>query len=101
MMNQTLYRAQILLEPAQHQALVEISRREERSISELVRDAIRAYLQSQETADLRERRKRAGERLLAIREAVERRYGVYEGDLLAEAREEREVDDRRVWNGSR
>lgn len=100
-MNQTLYRAQILLEPAQHQALAEIARQNERSISELVRDAIRAYLQTQGTADLRERRKRAEERLLAIREAVEERYGVYEGDLLAEARDEREDDDRRIWNGSR
>ena len=99
-MGQTLYRAQILLEPAQHQALAEMARREERSISEVVREAVRAYLQGQETGDLRERRARAEERLLSIRQRIEERWGVYQGDLVAEARGEREGDVERAWRGA-
>jgi predicted nucleic acid-binding protein len=60
-----------LLEPAQHRALSEIARREERSISDLVRDAVRGCLQSQEAGSTWQRRQRAAERLLAIREALD------------------------------
>ncbi len=35
-----MYRAQILLEPEQHRALVEIARREKRSLSEVIREMV-------------------------------------------------------------
>ncbi len=44
-MGTKLYRAQILLRPEQHRAIVEIARREGRSISEVVREMIEAQLQ--------------------------------------------------------
>lgn len=40
-----MYRAQILLEPDQHRALTEISRREGRSVSDVVRQIVRAELE--------------------------------------------------------
>ena len=39
-----MYRAQILLDPEQHKSLVEIARREGTSISEIVRSAVREWL---------------------------------------------------------
>lgn len=40
-----MYRAQILLEPEQHEALVEIARREGRSLSDVVRQMLREQLE--------------------------------------------------------
>ncbi len=40
-----LHRTQILLEPDQHRALIEISRREGRSVSDLIREIVRAELE--------------------------------------------------------
>ena len=39
-----LHRTQILLEPEQHRALTELARREKRSLSDLVRDAVQRDL---------------------------------------------------------
>jgi hypothetical protein len=39
------HRAQILLEPTQHQALIEIARQEQRSISDIVRQIIAQHLE--------------------------------------------------------
>jgi len=46
----TTYRAQILLEPEQHQALAEIALRQNRSLSDLVREML-----DRELADFRKR----------------------------------------------
>jgi Arc/MetJ-type ribon-helix-helix transcriptional regulator len=55
-MKNTLYRAQILLEPEQHKALAEIARREDRSISDVVRTALREWLKDhQEDESIRQR----------------------------------------------
>jgi predicted DNA-binding protein len=45
-----LYRTQILLEPEQHQVLAELAAREGRSISDVVREIIRAHLEQQQQA---------------------------------------------------
>mgnify|MGYP003730805387 CR=1 FL=1 len=47
-MGERLYRTQILLEPLQHSRLRALSRRTKRSASELVREAIAAYLAREE-----------------------------------------------------
>ena len=39
------------------------------------------------------------EQLNRLRNEIERKYGVCEGDLLAEVREERMQDMERVWRG--
>ena len=50
-----MHRAQILLEPEQHQSLADIARQEGRSISGLVREAIRIWLAKRERDAQRER----------------------------------------------
>jgi hypothetical protein len=94
-MQQTKYRAQILLEPEQHNALAEVARREKRSISELVREIV----DRQDEQHLWEKRMQALERLGQIRERILQDYGSYKGDLIEEARSERDEDFDRVWQG--
>jgi len=47
-----MYRAQILLEPEQHQALVEIAHREQRSLSDVVREMLQLQLEERKKQDL-------------------------------------------------
>ncbi len=98
-MQQNKYRAQILLEPEQHAALAEAARREERSISDLVREIVDHWLIQQDEQRLWEQRMQALERLNQIRERIQQEYGVYHCDLLEEARAERDEDIDRVWRG--
>ena len=93
------YRAQILLEPEQHTALAEIARREARSISDLVREIVDQWLNQQDERRLWEQRMEALERLNQSRERIQQEYGVYQGNLLEEARAERDEDFDRVWRG--
>jgi len=98
-MQQTKYRAQILLEPEQHNALAEVARRENRSISELMREIVDQWLSQQDDQRLWEQRMEALERLGQIRESIQQEYGVYQGDLIEEARADRDEDIDRVWRG--
>lgn len=98
-MGQTKYRAQILLEPEQHAALVEVAEREKRSISDVVRQIVDQWLERQDDQRLWEQRMHALERLTRIRERIQEQHGVYQGDLIEEARAEREEDTYRVWRG--
>jgi hypothetical protein len=93
------YRAQILLEPEQHNALVEVARRENRSISELMREIVDQWLSQQDEHRLWEQRMEALERLGQIRERVQQEYGIYQGDLIEETRADRDDDFDRVWRG--
>ena len=92
-----LYRTQILLEPAQHRALVEISRREGRSISDLVREMIQQHLADREQAAdaALKRQLRALERLRQHRREILARRGgqpldLDPVDLIRQMREERD-----------
>jgi len=98
-MQQTKYRAQILLEPEQHNALAEVARRENRSISELMREIVNQWLSQQDDQRLWEQRMETLERLGQIRESIQQEYGVYQGDLIEEARADRDEDIDRVWRG--
>ena len=98
-MQQTKYRAQILLEPEQHNALAEVARRENRSISELMREIVDQWLSQQDNQRLWEQRMEALERLSQIRERIQQEYGVYQGDLIEQARADRDEDFDRVWRG--
>ena len=93
----TLYRAQILLEPEQHQALTDIAQHEGRSISDLVREIVRQYLAQREQADRQRTEMRAIQELTQIRKQLQEQHGVYQVDLLTEVRAEREQDVERVW----
>ena len=82
----TLYRAQVLLEPEQHQALAEIARSGGQSISEVVREIVRQYLAEREQETQRQQELRALEALTQIRRQLQAQHGLYPGDLLAEIR---------------
>ncbi len=82
------YRAQILLEPEQHDALVEIAERQGRSVSEVVREFIQYQLEKQD--EKLQRELEALEKLRQIREEAFQEYGMYPGDPVAEIREEQE-----------
>ena len=61
-----------------------------RSLSDLVREILGEYL-VERTEDARlQRELEALDELRQIRERIEQRYGVYQGDLLAEVRAERD-----------
>ncbi len=93
------YRAQILLEPEQHQALSELAQREGRSISDLVRESVQVYLAERDREEQRERRLKALDVLTEIRERIQAEHGVLSGDFVAEMREERDWENERVWRG--
>ncbi len=95
----TLYRTQLLLESEQHQTLAEIAQREGRSISELVREILREHLSERDQETQKQQEIQALEKLAQIRERLEQQYGVYQGDLLAEVRAEREEEIERTWRG--
>lgn len=96
-MSERKFRAQILLEPAQRRRLEEIARREGRSISEISRRVIDLGLQVLEgEREVWERRAIVLERLKAFRARQPR---VYDGDLVNEARQEREEETSRLWGG--
>lgn len=73
-MAERLQRTQILLEPQQHRALVEIARQEGRSLSDVVREMIRRHLeQRQRAVDA------TAQRQLAALERIRR----FRGEVLA------------------
>ncbi len=94
-MSEPMHRAQILLEPRQRQKLGEIARRQGRSISAVARDAIDAGLKILEGEnEVWERRAHVLADLRALRE---KQPFVYEGDLIGEARQEREDEMDEIW----
>jgi Arc/MetJ-type ribon-helix-helix transcriptional regulator len=95
----TLHRAQILLESEQHRTLAEIAEQEGRSISDLVREIVRLYLdeRSQQAQNLNALQ--AIERLTQIRAGLQEEHGIFQGDPLAEVRAEWEEDVERIWRG--
>jgi hypothetical protein len=95
----TYYRAQLLLEPEQHQALVEISQREGRSVSDLVREIVRQHLAKRDQEARKQREIQAMDKLTHIRQRLKEEHGVYQGDLLAEVRAEQEEEMERIWRG--
>ncbi len=94
-----LYRAQVLLERKQHEALRELAAAEGRSISQIIREAVAEYLVEVDEEHERQNWQEALEELAKIREEIESRFGVYQGDLLEEVREERAEELWRVMRG--
>ena len=94
------YRAQILLEPEQHKALQQIARREGRSLSDVAREVIQAGLDARQSdsEETWNKRRLTMQKLRQIREAVQQSFGIYEGNLVAEARSIREEQSEKVWN---
>jgi len=82
----------ILLDLSQYNALLEIAQQENRKVSAVIRDLISRHF-DERTVDDEVRRytsqREALAKLCDMRKRIEERAGVYEGNLLAEAREER------------
>ncbi len=94
-MSERMYRAQILLDPQQRRKLEELARREGRSISAVTRQMIDAGLETLENeAEVWKKRARILSRLRARRNNQSFEYG---GDLIAEARQERENEMDMLW----
>jgi predicted transcriptional regulator len=87
-----LYRTQVLLERKQHESLQALAAAEGRSMSEIIREAVAEYLVEQDEAAAVQRGMDALDRLVAFREKIKARYGVYEGNLVTEIRAEREEE---------
>ena len=98
-MRKNKYRAQILLEPEQHDALALIAEQEQRSISDVMREIVQEYLLRIDDAAIWQHRMQALENLSQVRELAEKKYGVYQGNLIEETHAERDEEDRRVWKG--
>ena len=96
-MSERMYRAQILLDPKQRRKLEEIARREGRSISAVTRQVIDAGLETLENeAETWAKRARVLSELKAIRE---KQPFEYSGNLIEEARQEREEEMDQAWRG--
>ena len=93
----TLYRAQLLLEYEQHQALAEIAQQEGRSISDLVREIVGLHLAERDRQVQNLGALRALERLTQIRARLQEKHGILQSDPLAEVRAEWEEDVERIW----
>ncbi|HLF89630.1 MAG TPA: ribbon-helix-helix protein, CopG family [Anaerolineales bacterium] len=98
-MSETMHRTQLLLKPTQYQALRTLAQQEQRSISEIVREILDQYLEENDQRTRWVRRSQALQRLSVLRARVQKRTGVYTGDLVAGAREERDEDLARIWQG--
>lgn len=92
-MGEQYHRAQLLIEPDQHDEMRRIANREGRSISDVARELIELGLEKV-AGDEAARAKRRGlalEHLSEIRKAALERHGEYGGNLIAEVRSGREV----------
>jgi predicted DNA-binding ribbon-helix-helix protein len=94
------HRTRILLEPEPHNALVEIAHQEECSISDLVRRIVSQYLRERARDAERQRAVQSLERLTNIRKKIEQQSGIYQGDVIAEARAEQDEQMELVWSGA-
>ena len=99
-MNQMI-RSQILLTPEQRRRLEVLAKCEGRSLSDVARRAIEAGLDMLEghTDEALQQQLAILEELSRMRAEMRSRYGVYQGDLVAECRWEREQEMERVWRG--
>jgi predicted DNA-binding protein len=94
-----LHRAQLLLEPEQHEALAEIAEQEGRSISDLVREIVRQHLAERDEQARRLSALHAIEELSQIRARLQEQRGIYHGDPLAEVRADWEEGIEQIWRG--
>jgi len=89
-----LYRAQVLLERKQHEALQALAAAEGRSMSEIIREAVAAYLVERDEERELQDWERTLEELTKIREEIRARFGTLNDDFILRNREER---DEELW----
>ena len=94
-----MYRMQILLKPEQRERLKRVARREGRTFSDTARRAIEEGLRVMEgdSVVVWNQRLEALEHLNGLRKQIQEQRGVYQGDLVNEARSEREAQIEQTW----
>mgnify|MGYP000055979605 CR=1 FL=1 len=95
-MTEPLLRAQVMLTPEDYQQLKSLAEAQGKSLSEMIREAVNRYLAEQEQLK-QEQFLQALEEIRRIRQQNAARHGVYQGDLVNEAREERQRQIEDVW----
>lgn len=90
-----MHRTQVLLSDDQNQRLREKTRREGKSLSEVLRQILDEYFANQDRKAQMEALK-ALKGLDQIREATAQN-GIYTGDAVTEVREERERQMKEIW----
>ncbi len=97
-MSETMQRCQILLPPELRRRLAHLARSERRTVSDITRQAIVAGLDEMEKyseVDYR-KQKAALLELKRLRHQTREKYGVYQGDPVKDARDERQKEIDRV-----
>ena len=88
-------RSQLILDEDNDRRLREMAYRQGKSISEIVRQILDEYFAERERKE-REQSVQALRKLDQIRESTAK-FGVYEGDPVNEARQERDAEMEDVW----
>ncbi len=91
-----LVRVQILLDKNDHSELHEVAKGQGKSLSEILRELVHRYLEEQRQAESEQFRHILA-RLREIRERNATEYGVYEGEILQDVREEYEREQEERW----
>jgi metal-responsive CopG/Arc/MetJ family transcriptional regulator len=91
-----LIRVQVLLEKGDQAELQEIAHERGKSVSEILRELVRQYLEEQRRAEA-EQFRRTLAKVREIRERNVAQYGVYEGDLMRDVRDEHEREQEEQW----
>jgi plasmid stability protein len=89
-------RTQLLLDDEQDRRLREMAARQNQSLSETIRQILDEYFAEQDRRT-QEEALRTLDQLDHIRESASAQYGVYEGEPVNEARQERERQVEDVW----
>lgn len=91
-----LIRVQVMLDKSDQIELHEIAQKEGKSVSEILRELVRRYLEEQHRAESEQFRHTLA-KLREIRERNAAKYGVYEGDIMRDVREEHEREQEEKW----
>jgi predicted DNA-binding protein len=94
-----MYRMQILLKPEQRERLERVAKREGRTFSDTARRALETGLRMMEgDSDLIWRQRLEALKFLdGLRKQIQEERGIYQGDLVNEARSERENQMNQAW----
>lgn len=94
-----MYRMQLLLKPEQRKRLERVAKREGRTFSDTARRALEEGLRIMEGDSdfIWEKRLEALEFLNGLRKQIQEERGVYQGDLVNEARAERDSQSEQIW----
>ncbi len=91
-----LIRVQVMLDKNDQMELHEIAQEQGKSVSEILRELVRRYLEEQRRTESEQFRRRLA-KLREIREPTAAQYGVYEGEILRKVREEYEREHEEKW----